>query len=215
MNKHYELKDLVSEPARLAEVCREVVEAVVAGTEGDEVREKESQLREIARTVDRLEKLGVAVPDGLRGEKTRLAAELSEKSEGLKTLNALADALQGVLDELKRKLGRNGSGTRTEGETKRRPKRDRLPKTSKAVLCEYVVLALRNLGGRAQVRKVIDEMEKLLKGKLLPADMEWRESAKEYVWQNDTRWHYKSMKKEGILCSDVPSGTWQLNERQR
>ena len=41
----------------------------------------EAQLREIARAIDKLDKLGVPVPDALRAEKTRLAAALGVSAE--------------------------------------------------------------------------------------------------------------------------------------
>lgn len=214
MSAHYDLKDFVANPALLADVCRDVIAAVTASMEGKEVREKEAQLGEIARTIERMQKRGIPVPDALRGEKMRLATEVAGKGDGLAALNALTDALELVVDELRHRLKRDVVAKRGKRENKVRTKQSRFPKTGKDVLCKYVVQALRNLGGRGQVRQVLAEMEKLLKEVLLPGDMEWRPSAKEYVWQNDTRWHYGAMKKAGILRSGTANGIWELTERR-
>ena len=100
----------------------------------------ETQLREIARTIERLEKADTSVPDVLRAEKTRLAAALSVRNETVQALNRFVDGIEGLLKELKARLGRNDTPV---GNKKIRRTRSRLPKTSYEVLQRYIILALK------------------------------------------------------------------------
>jgi len=209
MTKHHDITEYVKDPALLADVCRQVIESLDSAGEDDDMREKEAQLREIAKSIERLEKASVAVPDGLRGEKTRLASELAIKSEGLAALNRFADELEDVLQDLKAKIGRDGSPA--DGKKPRR-KRSRAPKTDKQVLREQIIQALKKLGGNARAADVIEEIGKQLEGKLLPGDLEWREATNEYAWQNNTKWERYQMIKDGLLRSGSPRGHWQLSE---
>ena len=71
------------------------------------------------------------------------------------------------------------------------------------------------MGGRARVADVIEEMGRQLKGKLLPGDLEWRESTNEYAWQNNAKWERYHMTQDGTLRSDSPRGYWELGEGQK
>ncbi len=84
----------MKDPSLLVELCREVIERLDAGSENGEMTAMEAQLREIARAIDKLDKLGVPVPDALRAEKTRLAAALGVSAEASQTMNHLADELE-------------------------------------------------------------------------------------------------------------------------
>ncbi len=209
MSKHHDITEYVKDPSLLADVCRHVIESLDSVGDDDESREKEAQLREIAKTIERLEKAGVAIPDALRGEKTRLASDLAIKSEGLAGLNRLADELEEVLRDLKTRISRDDG---TANGTKPRRKRSRSPKTDKQVLREQILKALKKLGGSARVSEVIEEVGKQLDGKLLPGDLEWRDATEEYAWQNNVKWERFQMIKDGLLRSDSQRGHWQLSE---
>jgi len=209
MAKDHDIKPFLDDPSLLTETFRKVIEALDSSGEDDVTQEKEAQLREIAKSVERLEKAGVAVPDALRGEKTRLAAELAVQSEGLAAMNRLADEMAEVLQDLEARVGRNGQ----PGDKKQtRRKRSRSPKTGNDVLREHILRALKKLGGSAHVTEVLEEMGRQLEGNLLPGDLEWRETAKECAWQNNARWERHQMVKDGLLRSDSPRGHWQIRE---
>ncbi len=212
MASDHDIKPFLDDPALLTETFREVIEALDSSGEDDVTQEKEAQLREIAKSIERLEKQGVPVPDALRGEKTRLASELAVQSEGLAAMNHLADEMDEVLQDLKARIGRNGNPA---GGKKPRRKRSRAPRTGNDVLREHILRALKNLGGSAHVTEVLEEMGRQLEGKLLPGDFEWRETAKECVWRNNARWERHQMVKDGLLRSDSPRGHWQLSEDQK
>ena len=61
-----EVERYVKDPSRLVELCREVIDRLDAEVDNSDTAAMEAQLREIARAIDKLEKLGVQVPDALR-----------------------------------------------------------------------------------------------------------------------------------------------------
>ncbi len=85
-------------------------------------------------------------------------------------------------------------------------------RTRQEAFREHIISALRRLGGSASVADVLEEMRRQLKGKLLPGDLEWRDSANEYIWQNNVRWERSRMTREGALRRDSPRGIWELGE---
>jgi hypothetical protein len=156
--------------------------------------------------------MGIPVPDALRGEKTRLAAGLGIQAQAEQALQHLADELAAILKDLNTRFGRGSDPPTTK---KPRGKRSRTQKTDKKVLRKHIIQALKKLGGRARVSDVIEEMGRQLEGKLLPGDMEWRESTGEYAWQNNAKWERYKMTQDGTLRSDSPRGYWELGEDRR
>jgi len=200
------------DPSLLIDLVRDVIDRIDCAPENADTGEKEAQLREIAKAVEKLEKMGVPVPDALRAEKTRLAADLGTQSQFERTLQHLADEFTGIVKDLKARLGLCSVATNSK---KPAAKRSRTPKTDKSVLRKNIIKALRTLGGRARVVDVIEEMGRQLKGKLLPGDLEWRESTNEYAWQNNAKWERYRMTQDGTLRNDSPRGYWELGEGQK
>ncbi len=206
MSKGHDIKPFLDDPSLLVETFRQVIEHLDSSGEDDETREKEAQLREIAKTIERLEKAGVAVPDVLRGEKTRLVSELAVKSDSLVAMNRLADEMEEALLDLRKRIGRDDQPSTTKRNF------SNSPKTSMDVLREHILIALKKLGGSARLKDVLEVISKQLEGKFLPGDFEWRNSTHEYAWQNNTKWARFRMVKEGILRSDSPRGYWEINK---
>ena len=182
------------------------VERYVKEVDKSDTAAMEAQLREIARAIDKLEKLGVQVPDALRAEKTRLAAALGANSETTQTLNHLADEFQDLLKDLKSRIGRSPEGP----SPKKIAKRSKAPKTDKTILRNLIIEALQYYGGSAHKNDVLKYMEKKLHGKLLPGDLEWRDATNDYVWQNNACWERNAMKNEGLLKRGSLRGIWAL-----
>ncbi|QQG64959.1 hypothetical protein [Desulfobulbus oligotrophicus] len=207
-----EVERYMKDPGLLVELCRKVIERLDTGSENGETAAMEAQLREIARTIDKLDKQGVPVPDALRAEKTRLAAALGVSAEATQMLNHLADELEELLKELKDRIGRTPEAAPTK---KPRTKRSKSPKTDKAILRILIIEALRHLGGSAPKNDVLKYMEEKLLGKLLPGDLEWREATNDHAWQNNACWERNAMKNDGILKADSTRGIWELSEGHR
>jgi hypothetical protein len=212
MGSDNDIDRFVKDPSLLIELCREVIDQIDSGSDDSKAAEKEAQLREIAKAIEKLEKMGVPVPDALRGEKTRLAAELGIQAQAEQALHHLAEELDAIIKDLNTRLGRSSDSRATK---KPREKRSRSPKTNKDVLRKHIVKALRTSDGRAKVANVIKEMGRQLESKLLPGDMEWRDSTREYAWQNNAKWERYKMTQDGTLRSDSPHGYWELGEGQQ
>jgi len=212
MSQESDINRFVKEPSLLIDFCYEVIEQLDAVSDVAEPQEREAQLREISRTIDRLEKGGIAVPEALRAEKTRLAAALSVQAEASQALNILVDGFDDILKNLKTRLNR--------GKSKLAPrkvpsKRSTSPKTGRKILREQIIRALKILGGRAQSTDVVEQVGKQLEEKLLPGDMEWRKSVNSYAWQHNVHWERYRMTQDGVLRSDSGRGYWELNEGSR
>ena len=105
MSDDFDIESFAKDPSLLVELCREVIELIDGKTGSEEGATMEAQLREIAKTVERLEKIGVAVPDGLRAEKIRLSVAVGIKKESSLTLSLLQEGLERVLKDLNTRLG--------------------------------------------------------------------------------------------------------------
>ncbi|CAG0955337.1 hypothetical protein METP3_00460 [Methanosarcinales archaeon] len=209
MSQGAEIKRYIKDPSLLIELCREVIDQFDIGNDNKETAAMEAQLREISKAVEKLEKLGVSVPDVLRAEKTRLAASLGVKTEAYQALKHLADEFGDILKELKERLGIN-SDDKTG--TKPKNKRSKLQKTNSEVLRKYIILVLKEFGGRARVPDILDTIERQLSNKLLPGDLEVRQDGKTIAWRNNVLWERYRMMQEGILRNDSQRGYWELNE---
>jgi hypothetical protein len=202
----------IKDPNLLIELCRAVINGIDRTPNNSNTAEKDAQLREIDRAVKQLEKMKVPVPDGLRAEKTRLAADLEIQFQSGQTLRHFAKELDLIVKDLNDRLGikRVASNSSTP-----RIKRSRTITTDRTILRENIIKTLQTLGGGAKVADVIQEMGRQMKDKLLPGDVEWRENVKMYVWQHNTQWERYKMTQDGTLRNDSPRGYWELNEDQK
>lgn len=208
MSNSDDIVNFVKDPSQLVELCRNVIDQIDPSCEDEAIAEQEAQLLAIAKAVEQLEKSNIAVPDPLRAEKTRLTAALAMHTDARQALAQLASDLQDILNDLRERLGLNIAAP----ESKPRGKRSKLPKTPQNVLREYILQALKKLGGSAKVSDVIEEMAKQLEGKLLPGDTLWRETTNETAWENNTKWERYMMTQDGTLRRGSPRGIWELGE---
>jgi len=207
----FNVDDLAEKPSLLIALCRHVIQKVAKRPEIAGAQQQELQLREIAKTIQRLEKLKIPVPDPLRAEKMRLVVALS--SESKQVFSELAQGFEEILDEVNEHLGKTRSRKALDNESNGKVrKKKRLPKTPSKVLREHIVRVLKKMGGRAKPKQIIAEIGKRMEGKLLPGDLEWRASMKQYVWQVNVRCERNEMRTAGILRSDSQDGYWELSE---
>jgi len=206
MTNEAEVECYVKDPSLLVGLCREVIERLADGVDNSKTAAMETQLREIAKTIDNLDKLRVAVPEPLRAEKTRLAAVLGVQEKRIQALKFLTSELELLLRKVKGQPVKNAATCKTE-----RTYFDRL---SRKIIRETVIIVLRALGGKATRANVFIEMEKLLKDQFLPADLHWIESTRTYAWQNSTAGERKKMINEGIM-RESSLGVWELSEEHR
>jgi hypothetical protein len=200
----------VQDPALLVVLCRDVGKALQEASQSLEQAAMEKQLREIAKTISRLEKQAIPVPDGLRSEKIRLAAALpvGSGSPG-RHLRYLADALGALVHEMQVQTGQ-----KKVRRTRRRASRigkggQKLPSTKPEVLRPMIIEALHHHGGSAAVGDVMQYIDKKMAGSFLPGDLERRQSG-QYVWQNNVEWERLRMREAGLLKDDSRRGIWEL-----
>ena len=208
MKSTYDFDKLVKDPRLLVDLCREVIDCQSYGNV--ESAAMEAQLKEIAKAVEKLEKIGVAVPDALRSEKTRLAAALSTHADVFQALSSLAEGLDEILKELNARLGTIKKQTTTR---KSSPRRGKVIKTDRKILRSLIIQALMELGGSARKWDVLNLMETLYEGKFLPGDHEYLPDGKRLNWTNNTEWECTQMRKEGLLNHDSPRGIWELRRK--
>lgn len=198
----------VSDPAQLLALCREVLERLSETRENNAVA-MEAQLREISRTIDRLAKLKVPVPEVLRAEKTRLAAALGTCNEAEQPLELLLTGLEELLHKVK---SRSPHPSDTLAPKRTSATHSKLPKTHRLILRRLILEELSALGGSANKRDLYQRIEKKHAEKFLPGDFEYLPDGKRIVWQNYCDWEGTSLRKEGLLKSDSPRGVWELSE---
>jgi len=208
MNSSPDYDPYLKNPDQLIILLKNVIEDLASQENKDQTTMMETQLREISRTIEKLEKMGVDSPDALRAEKTRLVASLSIQSESYLLLNRLADGLNEIILDLNDKIGRNPDQTKRKRQS---GKRVRLPRTDNKTLRNLIIEALQHFGGSANINDVLKFMEAQLEGKFLPGDLVWRETTRDHAWQNNACWERYEMVKDGILRSDSPRGTWELS----
>jgi hypothetical protein len=190
-------------------LVREAINNLVAEDNKKDRSTMETQLREISRAIENLEKKCIFVPDVLRAEKTRLAAAVEVQSEAAVSLGLLINGLENIVREFK------PSSVDEMNKQSGRRTRSRAPKTSNAVLRELIIEALRYYGGSAPKRQVHKYIGESLNDKFLPGDLAWRKASRNLVWQNNTDWERNNMKNDGIIKHGSPTGVWELSEEYR
>ena len=214
MSDIFDIEPFVKEPGLLIRLCFDVIDRIDADSADPNAGEKEAQLREIARTIERLEKMSVPVPDVLRAEKTKLAAALGIHGNVNQDLLQLANEFDSIIINIRSRLTRE-NGSLTGNKKRTYGPRSSSPKSLQSFFCEYIINALKKLGGRARTVEVLNEMGKKLDGKLLPGDFELLKDGKTVGWHNSAQWERVVMVKKGILRNDSPRGIWELSESYR
>ena len=208
----------IKDPNLLLDSCRVVIDHLSSNLKKSaEIEAAEAQLKEISYSIERLEKIGISIPDALRQEKIRLAVFLSTMTDNKKILINFANELKEILIDLDSRLNDsrynpNKSLSRTTGSVS---KRTNSKVTDSKTLQAHIIMALKKLGGSATAAEVKDEMRIQLEGKLLPGDMEYRinkKGKKTLCWIANTGGVRINMIKDGILKEDSPYGIWELNE---
>ncbi|WP_045222647.1 winged helix-turn-helix domain-containing protein [Desulfonatronum thioautotrophicum] len=207
-----EVERFVKEPGLLVELCREVVKGLGVGTERHETAAMEIQLREIARTIEKLDKQGVSVPEAFRAEKTRLAAALGTHAEADQVFSGLADGLEDVLQDIRAHIGRT-SQLRKANTAYVDRSRSESSKTGQHVFRQLIIDALQHLGGSAHKRDIYKEIERKYANHFLPGDLEYLPDGKRISWENRCDWVGMTLQKDGLLKKmDSPRGFWKLSE---
>lgn len=212
MSSNIDVESYVNDPTQLLFLCREVVARLEERRSNDATAAMETQLREIARTIDRLTQQKVPVPEVLRAEKTRLAAALGACTEAAQPLKLLRDGLEELLQKLNAGPPRPLEATVSK---KSSASHSKSPKTHRTILRKLIIEELSALGGSASKGELYTRIEKKYEGKFLPGDFEYLPDGKRIAWKNYCDWEGTLLRKEGLLKSNSPRGLWELSEGQQ
>lgn len=172
-------------------------------TEPDETRVKRTQIKAITRTIRQLEKSSVPVPESLQNEKLELVSAIEELEQANGGVEAVYEGLLAVVASLGRTCGRipHKELYRTARERKQHT-------TSDETFRKAVLAVLKEKGGAAHQRDILEGVGKRLEGKLTEADLD-RPKGRATRWQQAVRRQRKVMINEGLLTEDSRS-TWTL-----
>lgn len=113
MNEAPNFEELVRDPVLLVELIEDILAQFGICDNASDL-ERDAQLKEISKTIERLQNMGVCVPDVLRAEKLRLSCTSGLSKETATLLQPLADGLDEILRTLKKSLGQQYSRTGTQ-----------------------------------------------------------------------------------------------------
>ena len=189
------------------DVLESYIQSVLSETTDNQVDNTvNTQLREITKTIERLEKLKIPVPESLLTEKLNLLSLIVQPSISVELVNEVYNRLNVLLENITIILKISNKGDRAK------LRRSKLPMTKHQILRECIINALREYNGFADRNSIIDHVGEQLKDKFLPGDIEWREDWKCYVWQNRVCWELTDMRIAGILKPKRKTGIWELDD---
>lgn len=165
-----------------------------------------TQLREISKTIERLEKLKISVPESLLTEKSNLLSMIVQPSISIELVNKIYTRLNVLLESISIILKNSNNGDRSKS------RRSKLPMTKHQILRESIINALKDYNGSADRNTIKEHVGEQLKDKFLPGDLEWRDDWKCYVWQNRVCWELTDMRITGILKPKKKTGIWELDD---
>lgn len=190
------------------EVLEHYVQLLLTETSENQVDNTvNTQLKEITKTIERLEKLRIPVPDSLLTEKSNLLSLIVQPAFATELVNDLYARLNVLIESMSTILKLNGNGNRAKS------RRSKLPMTNHQVLRECIINSLRENNGSAERKDIIDYVGMQLKDELLPGDLEWRDDWKCYVWQNRVGWELTDMRLAGILKPKRQTRLWELDDQ--
>lgn len=210
MDEFSDIERYVKDPLLLGKLCRDVISRLnVLGNDGGS-SETKIQLMRISQTIDKLEKDGVGIPDALRKEKLRLAAIFDQAAESVTVWRHLLQELKEIVDDLEKRLGKTFGPTDAKRKTGK-PVSSRGDQTPREELIRLVLVSLKELGGSAQCNDVLAVMEKKMRGKFLPGDLE-NDPSFGVKWKHNAHWARLKLANDGDLDKHSPRGHWRLSK---
>lgn len=139
----------VKDPTQLVELFCQVLEKFGVDANDAGTGERDIQLLEISKAIDRLNSMGTPVPDALRAEKLRLASRSEISEETAAVLEPLIGDLWTLLSRVRARLPKESMRNRAVGNEPSKEPVNRYPENDFSSLVEFVVspgLARRRAG---------------------------------------------------------------------
>jgi hypothetical protein len=206
-------QELIQNPEMLLTLFQQSVERLIE--QRPDTAAQEAQLQAVAKAIEQLEKQQVPVPDSLRQTKMSLVAEIGQHTQLNQQLVTLGEGLVEVLEIIESTTGNSHSQGKPHKESMLRQRRRKSngSKTPHAMLKDYVLTALTDLGGAAQCAEVLDRAEELFQDKLLPGDMD-PHKGHGVIWRYNAHWAYQKLIHDGVARRSIKRGYWELAEKQ-
>lgn len=169
---------------------------------------KTGQLREVSKSIANLENMKIPVPDELRNLKSNLLSSVHRAEEVEQLFTFIEEETSKLLARVRRRLGASPA----DFPRRRQSRRSNEDHTPRDVLRECIIKSLKSLGGTAKAAVVLDEIGKMLEGKMQPGDLALT-STKQPVWRMNACFERRAMIRDGILKEDSPSGFWEFTSR--
>jgi hypothetical protein len=115
MNDVLNIRQFVQNPGLIVDLVRNVIEALGVSLNDSDGSEREIQLLEVSKAIERLSSLGVSVPDALRVEKLRLACAAEIPEDVAKSLEPLFIELWELLGKIRGRLQKRGTACARTG----------------------------------------------------------------------------------------------------
>lgn len=77
----------------------------------------------------------------------------------------------------------------------------------------HILEALVEMGGKGQMKAVLEKVHEKMEDKLTPKDHEPLPSGTAIRWKNSAQFQRQSMKEEGLLKSNSPWGIWEITKK--
>ena len=196
-------------PEALILLVESVLNKLHGSINNSEYGHKQAQLIEVSKSINRLAKLSIPIPDGLRSLKLNLLAEIEVTSAHREDLTNIVGGISSIIDRIESGyLSKPSKLMHARNKTRK----STLPQTKQAVFNAEIIDALKILGGSGSAREVKDIIEERMKDKFLPGDLQMHTSSNMLVWKTLVHRGRLRLKTKGILRSDSQTGTWELSE---
>lgn len=189
------------------EVLEHYIQSVLSEASDNQVDNTVNvQLKEITKTIERLEKQRIPVPESLLTERSNLLSLIVQPSTSTELVIEVYARLNAFLESISTVLKLRSNGDRAKSQ------RSKLPMIKHQIIRESIIMTLKSCKGSAERNAIIEHVGRQLQDKLLPGDLEWRDDWKCYVWQNRVGWELTDMRLAGILKPKSKTGIWELDD---
>lgn len=201
MNETEDISAFLEDPEKLVSLCQDVVNELTTSAGLEDGYQESRQLLEISKTIERLEKDGIGVPEALRSEKSRLSSAVDESEETVKKLELLKAGLQAVCSE----INTNGAGPkRSDGK--------RLTRGQLDTIAKAIVQNLEESGGSKHCNQLIRELSKSLRSTEVGPIIFDESGDISSKFRNACYFRAHRMRKSGIFKESEQPGMWELNK---
>lgn len=162
-------------------------------------------LEEIEEVFNMLSKEGEVAFKGQDFDKAKKLVENGERLKGFREkLKSLQEEWQTIFADQVPKLHRKKKETGKLKRGLRTPEKDYV---------KPILEALVELGGKAEVRTVLDRVYQKMKSVLNEYDIQHLPSdPKQKRWENTAQWARNTMINKGLLKADSPRGLWEITK---